>query len=104
MDTALNLPNTATVAASPTPVVERAVTTKVTPIDAADKATTRPDEKPFVAQVVSARLSGAEFPENPSEITPEDRTLRPYDVPMLPSRDDAEAAPDAPASADETAG
>lgn len=87
MDTALNLPTPTTVAAAPAPVTDRAVTTKVAPIDAADTATTRPSEKPFVARIVSARLSGTEFPENPGEIAPPERTLRPYDVPMLPYED-----------------
>lgn len=84
MDTALNLPAPSTLVASSGPVLQRSVTTKVTPIDASDKATTRPAEKPFVAQIVSARLSGTDFPQNPGEIAPPDRTLRPYDVPMLP--------------------
>ncbi len=92
MDTALNLPAPATLAASPGPVLERAITTKVTPVDASNNSTTRPAEKPFVAQVVSARLSGAEYPENPGEIAPPDRTLRPYDVPMLPYEGAEEAA------------
>ena len=96
MDTALNLPNSTAVATPSTPVVDRAITTKVTPIDASDKATTRPSERPFVAQVVSARLSGAAFPANPGEITPPERTLRPYDVPMLPSREDADAPKSGP--------
>ena len=84
MDTSLNLPTHQAVQSTPTPVFDRSVTTKVAPIDAKDVATTRPTEKPFVAQVVNARLSGADFPQNPSEIAPQDRTLRPYDVPMLP--------------------
>ncbi len=84
MDTALNLPATATPVTTPTPVTDRSVTTKVAPVDASDTAATRPSEKPFVAQVVNARLSGVDFPQNPSEIAPQDRTLRPYDVPMLP--------------------
>lgn len=88
MDIALNLPNSNAVIAAPTQIIDRAATKKIAPINANDKTATRPSEKPLVAQVVSARLSGAEFPDNPSEIMPSERTLRPYDVPMLPSRDD----------------
>ncbi len=84
MDTSLNLPATQAVPSAPSPVLDRSVTTKVAPIDTQDSGATRPTEKPFVAQVVNARLSGVDFPQNPSEITPHDRTLRPYDVPMLP--------------------
>jgi hypothetical protein len=80
--------------AAPAPVLDRSVLTKVAPINARDNATTRPSEKPFVAQIVSARLSGTEFPENPGEIAPHDRTLRPYNVPMLPfaANDDGPAS------------
>lgn len=86
MDTSLHLPAPSTLLAAPAPVLDRSppVITKVAPIDARDSATTRPSKKPFVAQVVGARLSGTEFPENPGEIAPQNRTLRPYDVPMLP--------------------
>ena len=85
MDTALNLSPSAVLATTAGTVIDRAITRKVTPIDTNDRETTRPAEKPFVAQVVNARLSGADYPENPSEIAPPERTLRPYDVPMLPS-------------------
>ena len=84
MDTSLNLPATQAVPSAHRPVLDRSVTTKVVSIEAHDSATTRPTEKPFVAQAVNARLSGLDFPQNPSEIVPRDRTLRPYDVPMLP--------------------
>ena len=87
MDTTLNLSSPTAMAATPVPVTDQAITRKVTPVDARNTQTTRPAEKPFVAQVVSARLSGANFPQNPGEIAPADRTLRPYDVPMLPSRE-----------------
>jgi hypothetical protein len=73
------------------PVLERSITTKVSKVAASDQMTTLPADKPFVAQVVSARLSGTDFPQNPSEIVPPDRTLRPYDVPMLPYSKEAEA-------------
>jgi hypothetical protein len=92
MDTSLNLSPTAGVIVQATPVLERSITTKVQAVEGHEDATTFPAEKPFVAQVVTARLSGAEYPENPAEITPTDRTLRPYDVPMLPY-DDEESLP-----------
>jgi hypothetical protein len=84
MDIPPNLPPTTSLTAAPTTGLDRSVTKKVTPIDASNKSLARPAERPFVAQVVTARLSGTEFPQNPSEIAPPDRTLRPYDVPMLP--------------------
>lgn len=84
MDSSLNLPATLAVPSAPSPVFDRSDTTKVASINARDSAITRPTEKPFVAQVVNARLSGVDFPQNPSEIAPQDRTLRPYDVPILP--------------------
>lgn len=96
MDTSLNISTPTTVAAAPTPVTDQAITRKVTPIDASNGATTRPAEKPFVAQVVSARLSGTEFPDNPSEIAPPERTLQPYDVPMLPSDGDSTPSSNTP--------
>ena len=91
MDTSLSLPAPASTATAAAPVVPRAVTTKVQAVETADSSATLPTEKPFVAQVVTARLSGSEFPENPAEIAPPERTLRPYDVPMLPY-DNREAA------------
>ncbi len=84
MDTSLNLSNPAAVASNTAPVLPRAVTTKVQAVEGTDNSATLPANKPFVAQVVTARLSGSEFPQNPAEIAPPDRTLRPYDVPMLP--------------------
>lgn len=98
MDTSLNLPTTAAAAQNPAPVLQRAVTTKVQAVERTDDSATLPANKPFVAQVVTARLSGADFPENPIEIAPPERTLRPYDVPMLPS-DNGKADPDVPALA-----
>ena len=53
-------------------------------VKSVDSAATLPADRVFVAQVVTARLSGTEFPENPAEIAPPERTLKPYDVPMLP--------------------
>lgn len=70
--------------------------TKVPVVQQSDSAAVLPANKPFVAQVVNARLSGTEFPEKPSEITPTDRTLRPYDTPMLPYNGDAAENTDAP--------
>ncbi len=57
---------------------------KVPVVKGLDAPATLPAKKPFVAQIVTARLSGTAFPENPGEIAPEERTLRPYDTPMLP--------------------
>ena len=91
MDTSLNLQATSVPVSSPTPVLDRSVTTKVAPINVSDTATTRPAESPFIAQVVNARLSGTDFPQTHSEIAPPDRTLRPYDVPMLPHAQEPDA-------------
>lgn len=85
-------------AAAVGPVLPRAITTKVQAVEPTDPSATLPDKKPFVAQVVTARLSGADYPENPAEIAPPERTLRPYDVPMLPY--DGESAANQPAAAD----
>ncbi|MEL6684966.1 MAG: hypothetical protein AAFN63_13020 [Pseudomonadota bacterium] len=101
MDTALTLPPPAAAATSAAPAVPRAITTKVQAVDGADGSATLPANKPFVAQVVTARLSGYEFPNNPGEIAPPERTLRPYDMPMLPS-DSSDAEEDAPAAQDLT--
>lgn len=85
MDTSLTLSASPAITASETtPVLPRAVTTRVQAVEGAERGATLPDSKPFVAQVVTARLSGSDFPENPAEIAPPERTLRPYDVPMLP--------------------
>lgn len=92
MEISLNLAPSANASATTAPLLERATTTKVSAIEAADTAATLPANKPFVAQVVAARLSGAEYPENPTEIAPPDRTLRPYDVPMLPYEQDGNAS------------
>lgn len=55
-------------------------------------AATLPADRIFVAQVVTARLAGTAFPENPGEIAPPERRLKPYDVPMLPfDKDTADA-------------
>lgn len=90
MDTSLNLPATPAAVTAAAPALPRAVTTKVQALEGTDGSATLPADKPFVAQVVAARLSGSEFPETPSEIVPPERTLRPYDVPMLPYDSDAE--------------
>jgi hypothetical protein len=57
---------------------------KVPVVKELEGAATLPAERTFIAQVVNARLSGTEFPDNPGEIAPADRTLRPYNTPMLP--------------------
>lgn len=92
MDTSLNplapLP-IANAAPSPLP---RAVTTRVQAIETADDAETLPANKPYVAPIISAQLSGTDFPDNPTEIAPSDRTLRPYDMPMLPSESHTDEA------------
>lgn len=61
------------------------VDTQVPRVKAVEGAPTLPADKFFVAQVVTARLSGTAFPENPSEIAPPERTLKPYNMPMLPA-------------------
>lgn len=95
MDTSFKLAPLGHSVSPAAPLRERAVTTRVQPLEQTDHSATLPDNKPFVAQVVTARLSGTEFPDASAEIVPAERTLRPYDVPMLPS--DAaheDAAPD----------
>ena len=97
MDTSLSLSTpTAAATANAAPAVPRAITTKVQAVESGDKSATLPANTPFVAQVVTARLSGTEYPENPTEIVPPDRTLRPYDVPMLPYDGDAASETSAP--------
>lgn len=60
------------------------IDTQVPTVKSVESTPTLPADKVFVAQVVNARLSGIAFPENPAEIAPPERTLKPYDVPMLP--------------------
>ncbi len=91
MDISLNIPSPAAAATTAATVLPRAITTKVQAVEGGETSATLPSDKPFVAQVVTARLSGTEYPENPTEIAPPDRTLRPYDVPMLPYDSDATA-------------
>ncbi|MEL6682997.1 MAG: hypothetical protein AAFQ09_10165 [Pseudomonadota bacterium] len=66
---------------------------KVPVVKGFEGAATLPANKPFVAQVVNARLSGTDFPEQPGEIVPAERTLRPYGTPMLPSENRTEPEP-----------
>ncbi|WP_439155412.1 hypothetical protein [Yoonia sp.] len=76
-------------AARQIPQIEKEVTT----VDPVPAVATLPADRIFVAQVVTARLSGAAFPENPGEIAPPERRLKPYDVPMLPfDKDTGDAA------------
>lgn len=89
MDTSVTFAPKAIAAAPYTPTREAFRETKVPVVQKLDGAATLPADKPFVAQVVSARLSGTEFPEQPGEITPEERKLRPYGTPMLPSNGEA---------------
>ncbi len=100
MDTSLNLNSAAPAAIASAPVVERAVTSKVGKLESGEGSATLPSDKPFLAQVVAARLGGADYPDTPSEIAPPERTLRPYDVPMLPfDKDDDGAVVTGPMSA-----
>lgn len=85
MDTSLSSLAPSPIASTAPSPLPRAVTTRVQAIETADDAATLPANKPYVAPIISARLSGTDFPENPTEIVPSDRTLRPYDMPMLPS-------------------
>lgn len=91
MEVSLNISPTVslTQAAPPLP---RAVTTKVQAIEPGEEPATLPSNKPFVGQVVSAQLSEAEPVEMRTETTTTERTLRPYDVPMLPSEAQADQA------------
>lgn len=66
---------------------------QVPTVKSVGSAATLPADKVFVAQVVTARLSGTEYPENPAEIAPPERTLKPYDVPMLPYVKDESTGP-----------
>ena len=84
MDTALNLQSATPTIIAAAPAVERAVTTKVTKLEKSDGAATLPSDRPFLAQAVAARIEDSDYPDPPAEIAPPERTLRPYDVPMLP--------------------
>lgn len=86
MDTTLALPTAKAVSPVPYALEQRQdyADDKVPTTQALDGITVRPTDQAFVAQVVTARLSGTAFPENPSEIAPPERTLKPYNVPMLP--------------------
>ncbi len=100
MDTSLTLTPKAVAAIPVIPEAQRPSDTKVPVIKSLDGAATLPSDKAFVAQVVTARLSGTAFPENPAEIAPPDRTLRPYDIPMLPSNEEEPPATEAEAEGD----
>ncbi|MEM8538809.1 MAG: hypothetical protein AAGF56_13230 [Pseudomonadota bacterium] len=58
---------------------------------ASNEAATLPADRPFVAQVVNAQLSDSDTSALGDELARPERTLRPFDVPMLPSDDDASA-------------
>ncbi len=91
MDTTLTLaPKTAIPALSYAPEQRPPSDKKVPVVKGVDASATLPAERPFVAQVVTARLSGTAFPDNPGEIAPDERTLRPYNTPMLPGEKDPE--------------
>ncbi len=85
MDTSLTLAPKAVAAIPVVPEAQRPSDKKVPTVNSFDGAAILPSDKAFVAQVVAARLSGTAFPDNPAAIAPPDRTLRPYDIPMLPS-------------------
>ena len=73
------------------PIEERPhVDGKVPVIKAMEGTTFHPSGKPFVAQVVTARLSGTAFPSAEAEIAPPERTMPPYGTPMLPPDKDPE--------------
>ena len=93
MDTTLTFAPKAVAAAPYTTEREPPRDTKVPAVKDLGGAATLPADTPFVAQVVNARLSGTDFPDQPSEIAPADRTLRPYDTPMLPYENDTGSAP-----------
>jgi hypothetical protein len=84
MEIASNLNAVLSPAQTTAPVLERAVTTKVVKLESTDRQATLPSDRPYIAQAVAARLEGGDYPDPPSEIAPPERTLRPYDVPMLP--------------------
>ncbi|MFQ1701580.1 hypothetical protein ACJ5NV_13405 [Loktanella agnita] len=85
MDTTLTLSPKAIAVPVYIPEVQRPDDHKVPVVKALDTIATLPADKAFIAQVVNARLAGASYPENPAEIAPPERTLRPYNVPMLPA-------------------
>lgn len=103
MDTSVTFAPKAIAAAPYMPSREAFRETKVPVVQKLDGAATLPADKPFVAQIVSARLSGTEFPENPGEIVPEERTLVPYGTPMLPSEETASEDPFAKSETEEAA-
>lgn len=85
METTLTIAPKGVSAITYVPEQVQRVDTQVPKVKAVDSAATLPADKIFVAQVVNARLSGTAFPENPSEIAPPERVLKPYNMPMLPA-------------------
>ena len=84
MDHTFSIAPKAVAVSAHTAPVPRHVDTKVPVVTANDRAAVLPPDKPFIAQIVNARLSGTAFPETEAEILPQERKLRPYGVPMLP--------------------
>lgn len=84
MDHTVSIAPKAVAVSAHTVPVPRPVDTKVPVVTAIARAAVLPPDKPFIAQIVNARLSGTAFPETEAEILPEERKLRPYGVPMLP--------------------
>ncbi len=49
-------------------------------------STILPNDQSLMGQAVSAQLTDRNPPERPATIAPEDRVLKPYDLPMLPAQ------------------
>lgn len=85
MDSSLHMTPTSS-AAMPYAAAPRQVPdTVVAPVRSTPSPATLPPDRPFVAQVVAARLLDGGFADDPAEILPDDRVLRPYGMPMLPA-------------------
>ncbi|WP_322891314.1 MULTISPECIES: hypothetical protein [unclassified Yoonia] len=96
MDPSLHLTPTSPAAMPYAAQARQLPDTMVAPVRSAQAPATLPPERPFVAQAVAARLQDGGFAEDPAEILPDDRVLRPYGMPMLPAdkpEDDSTALP-----------
>ncbi|WP_019955677.1 hypothetical protein [Yoonia vestfoldensis] len=101
MDTSLQMTPTSPAAVPYAAQPRQVPDTVVPPVRSAQAPATLPPERPFVAQAVAARLQDGGFAEDPGEILPDDRVLRPYGVPMLPAdKPDADTAGLLPAESD----
>ena len=85
---------------APVVPIPQPVDTKVATIAASDRSASTRSQKPFIAQIVNAKLATSRFSEKETTTQASERVLRPYGVPMLPYQDN-----DAPtkASSDTTA-